>query len=58
MRKWLCVLGGCLVGYLVKKKVDNLIKTNQIKDWPSGVQYDMDAEEGRTVKDSGKSDDS
>ena len=34
MKNLLYVLGGCLIGYLAKMKVDELIRPWPFKDWP------------------------
>ena len=42
MKKWLYALGGCLIGYLVKKKIDEHTGPYQVKDWPLGLKYKGD----------------
>jgi len=38
MYKWLYIIGGGLIGLLVKKEIDKLTRPNHIADWPPDVR--------------------
>lgn len=58
MYKWLYIIGGGLIGLLVKKEIDKRTRPNHIADWPpdAEVEDSTDDDDGNPSDNDGQDD--